>query len=440
MKNLMKLTTIVMVLSIAIAPRVTAQSGCTAADSSPNHHNGTFVGNPAPECVQGISGTALSFNGQNYVEIPNSPDFNLAEMTLEAWIKSSNTQFGSVVSTDDDNFQACGTTGYNITGNEFDQRITAAVGARCGTGGGVMSLNALNDNQWHHLAMTLGGGFVKFYVDGALQGSTATSNQPTNTLAPLRIGLQKTHGGRFWHGLIDEVRLSKVVRYAGNFTPQQSYTVDSSTVGYWSFGVCDSDTTPPTILCPDNIVATNDSGQCSAVVSYTATASDDCSGIASLSEDFPSGSSFPAGATTVTVTAVDGSGNSNSCSFTVTVVDGGAPRVACRPAPNPSGKISVPGKNGSTGVNPSGYYQLLAKDDCDPDPAIYVKDIGSTFVAGPFNDGDIVRLKHTGGTPSSSPGTPPVVAIINLNGNGLAIATDASGNVTPDANGCLVQP
>ena len=82
---------------------------------------------------------------------------------------------------------------------------------------------------------------------------------------------------------------------------------------------------------------------------------------------------------------------------------------------------------------------MLAKDDCDPDPAIYVKDTGSSFVAGPFKDGDIVRIKHAGGTPSSSPGTAPVVAIISLNGNGLAIAEDASGNVTPDASGCLMQ-
>jgi hypothetical protein len=175
------------------------------------------------------------------------------------------------------------------------------------------------------------------------------------------------------------------------------------------------------------------------VVSFTPRASDNC-GVATLTSDPPSGSVFPNGTTPVTVTAVDNADNTNTCSFTVTVVDGGAPHVACRPAPNPSGKISVPGKNGSTGVNPSGYYQLLAKDDCDPNPAIYLKDTGSTFVAGPFEDGDIVRLKHTGGTPSSSPGTPPVVAIINLNGNGLAIAVDASGNETPDASGCLVQP
>ena len=199
------------------------------------------------------------------------------------------------------------------------------------------------------------------------------------------------------------------------------------------------DTTPPTINCPANIVATNDPGQCSAVVSYSVTASDACSSV-SLSEDFPSGSTFPHGTNTVTVTGVDHSGNTNTCTFTITVLDREAPLVSCRPAPNPSGKIPPPGKGGGTGQNPGGYYELLAKDNCDPNPAIYIKDTASSFVAGPFHDGDIVRVKHTGGTPSSVPGTAPVVAIISLNGNGLTIAQDADGNVTPDAAGCALVP
>jgi hypothetical protein len=45
----MKLATSLMLLSIVFASRVTAQSGCTATDSSANHHDGTFVGNPPPE-------------------------------------------------------------------------------------------------------------------------------------------------------------------------------------------------------------------------------------------------------------------------------------------------------------------------------------------------------------------------------------------------------
>jgi hypothetical protein len=188
------------------------------------------------------------------------------------------------------------------------------------------------------------------------------------------------------------------------------------------------------LTCPSNITVSTDSGQCSAVVTYPAPIVTPTN--ATVVCHPPSGATFPEGATTVGCVATGASGNSNTCSFSVTVLDGEAPRVACRPAPNPSGKISAPGKNGSNGVNPDGYYQLLAKDNCDPNPAIYVKDTGSTFVAGPFKDGDIMRVKHTGGAASSSPGTPPVVAVINLNGNGLAIAVDADGNVTTEANGC----
>ena len=199
------------------------------------------------------------------------------------------------------------------------------------------------------------------------------------------------------------------------------------------------DTTPPTVHCPNSITATNDPGQCSAVVSFSVSATDNCTATPSVTADPSSGSTFAVGTTNVTVTAVDNAGNTNTCSFMVTVVDGEPPQVLCLPAPNPSGKISIPGKNGATGTNPSGYYQLLAKDNCDLNPLIRVKDTGSTFVAGPFHDGDIVQLKHAGGAPSQSPGKAPIVAVISLKGNGLEIARDASGNTTPDASGCLMK-
>jgi hypothetical protein len=126
--------------------------------------------------------------------------------------------------------------------------------------------------------------------------------------------------------------------------------------------------------------------------------------------------------------------------LSVAVLDTEAPQVACQPAPNPSGKKIPPsGKNGNVG-NPDGYFQLLARDNCDPNPAIYVQDTGSAFRAGPFADGDIVKLvKNPGGPAFSSAGNPPIVAIIHLIGDGLVIAVDADGNETAAANGCLMQ-
>lgn len=202
------------------------------------------------------------------------------------------------------------------------------------------------------------------------------------------------------------------------------------------------DTTPPTISCPANIVATNDPGSCSAVVSFLVSAFDACGGL-NLSVDYPSGSAFPAGTTTVTATASDGAGNTNSCSFTVTVLDKEPPIAACRAAVNPGDKkIPVAGKDPKSGQNPDGYYQLLGKDNCDSGTnlVLYIHDTASGFIAGPFHSGDIIKLRQSpGGTPSSTPDSPPIAAQVRLNGDAALYAVDSSGNVSQPAY-CFVPP
>ena len=206
-----------------------------------------------------------------------------------------------------------------------------------------------------------------------------------------------------------------------------------------------ADTTPPTVNCPTNIVVCNDRGQCSAVVNYTASASDNC-GLASLDVSLPSGTIFPKGTTTVTVTAVDTSSNSASCTFTVTVNDCEAPQAACRPAQNPAGKkIPVAGKNPKSGQNPDGFYQLLAKDNCDPTASlkIYIKDsidgpCGGAFAAGPYAPGVIVKLTQSPGHAEANPMAGVVVAHIHTKGEPVMVVTDSSGNTT--CHKCFVPP
>lgn len=75
---------------------------------------------------------------------------------------------------------------------------------------------------------------------------------------------------------------------------------------------------PPTITCPSNIVVGT---ACSnAQVYFDVTASGGLCSNVSLVIDPPSGSFFPVGTNTVTAVATDCCGNSNSCSFTVTVI------------------------------------------------------------------------------------------------------------------------
>jgi len=79
------------------------------------------------------------------------------------------------------------------------------------------------------------------------------------------------------------------------------------------------DTTPPTIACAGNVISNVVAPANSAVVTYAApTVGDNCAVLTNFCAP-ASGSVFPLGMTTVTCTAVDTSGNTNTCTFTVTV-------------------------------------------------------------------------------------------------------------------------
>lgn len=98
-----------------------------------------------------------------------------------------------------------------------------------------------------------------------------------------------------------------------------------------TFTVTVTEDTPPAIECPEDVAVDNDPGTCSAVVSYPLpTATDDCGDVTlELIEGLASGSAFDAGITTVTYEATDISGNTATCSFTVTVTDTEAPVFEC---------------------------------------------------------------------------------------------------------------
>lgn len=76
---------------------------------------------------------------------------------------------------------------------------------------------------------------------------------------------------------------------------------------------------PPTIICPPDITVAKDLHKCGAIVTYPPPMVRNCPGT-SASCNPPSGSFFPVGTSTVTCTVTDeSSGNTNTCSFTVTV-------------------------------------------------------------------------------------------------------------------------
>lgn len=81
-----------------------------------------------------------------------------------------------------------------------------------------------------------------------------------------------------------------------------------------------ADNSPPSIQCPNNITLTANSSNCSAIATWAEPAINENCSLSQSGSDINSGASFPLGNTIVTYTASDNSGNTNSCTFSVTVL------------------------------------------------------------------------------------------------------------------------
>ena len=127
---------------------------------------------------------------------------------------------------------------------------------------------------------------------------------------------------------------------SGSFFPVGTTTVTCTVSSVMcTFTVTVNDTQPPSITCPANVTAvtalTCPATAATAVTFPDPTASDNCPGVTVLCVP-ASGSIIPVGTTTVTCTATDASGNTATCSFTVTVFD-----VCLQDDSNPANKLLI---------------------------------------------------------------------------------------------------
>ena len=114
----------------------------------------------------------------------------------------------------------------------------------------------------------------------------------------------------------------------GVTTQTYSVTDNSGNSISASFTITIVDDQVPVITnCPANITLNSSSSNCGASVTWTPPAiSDNCPGV-QYTESNASGDFFPIGVTTVSYNATDVSGNTSSCSFTITVVDNVSPVI-----------------------------------------------------------------------------------------------------------------
>jgi sugar lactone lactonase YvrE len=170
--------------------------------------------------------SSLSFNGTDQCAVINKDWNNFAVntwWTVEFWAYLSSTMNGQyVLSTDVFDTSAAAQLAIKITASQLQLYI----GSSFATANGVLSSNSYTNQAWNHIALcyTYNGWWV--YLNGVgTQLATATTAISKN---PFVLGY---YNSNYFSGFIDELRISRICRYFGNFTPQTSeFTTDVYTI------------------------------------------------------------------------------------------------------------------------------------------------------------------------------------------------------------------
>jgi len=177
-------------------------SGTVARDSSGNGLDGTLQGDP--QWTAGRVGGALDFDGSgDYVDCGNNTLFDITdELTVAAWVnlRSVPGDWRAVIAKGDDAWRlatwgAAQTMNFAWTGAGRDYQ-------------NVGSTTALAFGEWYHVCgvySTADGG--RMYINGVEEAFTADILGITTGSYPVYIGDNSQATGRFWDGLIDDLRL-----------------------------------------------------------------------------------------------------------------------------------------------------------------------------------------------------------------------------------------
>lgn len=164
---------------------------------------------PSNNLTTGFIGTAYSFNGSNQkitsVRALATPNTTL---TVSAWVRLSGTGLDQKIVTN----QASNGQGFKMglySNNKAELEMSGQ--SNRNTSGGT----TLSSGQWYHIQSTykLSDNNVRTFING-VEDRSGWGGSPSSTGDSIRIGAGE--GGNVWYfnGLIDEVRISNVVKSA----------------------------------------------------------------------------------------------------------------------------------------------------------------------------------------------------------------------------------
>jgi hypothetical protein len=205
-------------------------AGLTAFDVTSNHNDGALVGFPADnsQWVPSYYIRALAFNGADYVELADNSTIGsqlVNRFSVAGWFRSN-----VPLSADANTYRMLEKENsyFLIQGNGDPASLgIGGINALVKKGGLVFTAaigQALNANQWYHIAATYDGSNLRIYLDGALKGTAAVAAPIDSTTDVLHIGADHNVATpRFFDGQIDELgiwerplRPSEILQMSGH--------------------------------------------------------------------------------------------------------------------------------------------------------------------------------------------------------------------------------
>jgi len=173
------------------------------------------VGNAQVTTAQSkFGGSAMLFDGTgDYVVQPTSSSYGYGtgNFTIEFWLYLNTTSLQTIVS----NLSSGTSTNPHLYINGTIRYFTASADRITGA--------SLNITTWYHIAVCRVSGSTRLFINGTQSGSTYADANNYGTTAPLGIGTYWVSGVPYTlttlSGYIQDLRISKVGRYSGNFTP-----------------------------------------------------------------------------------------------------------------------------------------------------------------------------------------------------------------------------
>jgi hypothetical protein len=173
--------------------------GTTAKDSSDGNHNGTLNGDV--KWTQGKISGAVELDGKSgFIQIADKSAFDIGgQITIASWvnIRSVPAEYTAIVTKGDSSWRlstAQRERKFHCSVNNYNSII-------------LDGSTEVAPNQWHHVAAVYDGQQMCIYVDGKLDATKPWKGGIAKNDFDVLIGENAEQKGRFFDGLIDDVRI-----------------------------------------------------------------------------------------------------------------------------------------------------------------------------------------------------------------------------------------